>query len=446
MKIAEVCCARRLILLLTFILIAGAAEAANVTVGCAGATGTFDFPSITAALQANPGGNVAVTVSGTCSEAVVLANMQNVQLIGTPGAALVDPGDNPANFGAVLEIDNSQNITVQNLSIQVAVRAIDFQIPVVAVSGSNVDFRSAKIEGGGPSDGIDVLQSTVRLIGATVIENNNDGQGIGEGVFVQGPSASVNLRRDLAGNCPLIQGNGDNGIWLTGTGALLRGGCAVIQNNGLAGISASGGANITLGVPQATPSAVQILNNGFGVVAIVGSHLLIHGPVLIQGNATDGVRLRNASGEITSAIDGTAGPTIQQNGSSTASFSTAFCCALPAGISVANNADLDISAGLVINNSAPGLLVQDNSSVRIIGGTGSLSITQNPVGVSVTNVSTAALFLAPSVSGNANFDITCGPDAVAYGDLSAVGRTSCQQFKQLPNPGQPPKRRGKPLP
>ncbi|HYX52572.1 MAG TPA: hypothetical protein VE783_03920 [Candidatus Limnocylindrales bacterium] len=112
---------------------------------------------------------------------------------------------------------------------------------------------------------------------------------------------------------------------------------------------------------------MQIINNGFGLIGIVGSHISANGPVLIQGNTTDGVRLRNASGELGPANDGAAGPVIQQNGTSATNITLGNCCALPAGVSVTNNSDLDISAGIVANNSAPGLVVQDNSSVRVIG-------------------------------------------------------------------------------
>jgi hypothetical protein len=375
--------------------------------------------------------------------------MQNVQIVGTAGAALVDPGGSPASFGAVLEIDNSQNITVQDLTIQVASRTIDFQIAVVSISASNVTFRTVRIEGAGPSDGIDILQSTVRLFGATVVENNNDGEGLGEGIFVQGPDANLTLRRDPAGNCPVIQGNGGDGIFVNGSGAHVgipaSNGCATIQNNGGTGIFASQGATVGLSALQATPGTVQVLNNTYGVIATLGSQLNVNGPVLIQGNTVIGLRLRTAFGSLGSAADGAAGPTIRQNGSASSNPSTVPCCAPPAAISLSNNATLDISAALVTGNSAPGLLVQDNSSVRLIGFS-PIVITQNLVGISVTNTSTAALFLVPSVAGNAGFDLVCGPESVAYGDLSGVGKTSCQQFKQQPNQGQPPKKRSRPLP
>ncbi len=178
------------------------------------------------------------------------------------------------------------------------------------------------------------------------------------------------------------------------------------------------------------------MNNGFGVVANTGSRLPLAGPINVQGNSTAGIRMRAGSGFI-GVSDGTAGPTIQGNGTTL----NPICCSPAAGISVANNADLDMQGGQVTSNGAPGVIVQDNSSVRLIGTT---SITNNPIGVKVTDVSSAGLFLAPSISGNSTADVVCGPDSVAHGDLSAVGKVICPQFKPQQIAGALPKH-GKPI-
>lgn len=420
----------------------GAAFPARATtVGCAGATGgPFDFTSLGAALSAAPPMNVTITVSGTCTEAVVVSAAQNLQIVGTPGAALVDPGGSSANFNAVLEIDNSQNVTVQGMLINVISRTADTAMPVILIQSSDVRIVQDRIEGAGASDGIDMFRSMVRLIGATVIENNNDGLGDGEGVAAFGGSILF-LLSDSSGNCPLIQGNGDNGILAGGGGTTVRAplgpGCATIQNNGFIGIIGRAGTTIDLNVSQTNPGSVKLLNNPYGLAAVNGANLSLSGPVLIQGNSVDGIRLRNAFGTLT-VSDGTAGPTIQQNGT----FLNPPCCAPTAGISLAHDASLDLIAGQVTNNGAPGLIVEGNSSVRLIG---PLTITKNPVGVQVTAVSSLALYLAPSVSGNSSADIVCGPDSDAYGDSSAVGKLNCPQFRPQQNAVAPP-RHGKPIP
>lgn len=119
------------------------------------------------------------------------------------------------------------------------------------------------------------------------------------------------------------------------------------------------------------------------------------------------------------------------------------CCAPAAGISVANNGALNVNGVLVTNNAAPGIIVQDNSSVRLIGPS---NVTHNAIGVEVTDVSSAGLFLAPSISGNSTADVVCGPDSDAHGDLSAVGKINCPQFKPQQNAVAPPRHGKSPIP
>ena len=112
------------------------------------------------------------------------------------------------------------------MRINVISRTADTAIPVILIQSSDVRIVQDRIEGAGASDGIDMFRSTVRLIRATVIENNNDGLGDGEGVAAFGGSILC-LLSDSSGNCPLIQGNGDNGILAQGGGT--RDTCAVVQ-------------------------------------------------------------------------------------------------------------------------------------------------------------------------------------------------------------------------
>ena len=47
-----------------------------------------------------------------------------------------------------------------------------------------------------------------------------------------------------------------------------------------------------------------------GLAVANGAHFKLNGPVLVQGNPEDGIRLRNAFGVLT-VSDGTAGPIVQ---------------------------------------------------------------------------------------------------------------------------------------
>jgi hypothetical protein len=96
-------------------------QAANVTVGCAGATGTFDYSNITDALNAlhaiSPRDH-QITVSGTCSELVTVSDFQNLRLFGTAGGAIADPGASVAGPGFVLSVVQSTNVLVQGFTLK----------------------------------------------------------------------------------------------------------------------------------------------------------------------------------------------------------------------------------------------------------------------------------------------------------------------------------------
>lgn len=76
------------------------------------------------------------------------------------------------------------------------------------------------------------------------------------------------------------------------------------------GVFGNLGAIIELNSSQSNPGSVKLINNPFGLLGQNGTHFSINGPVLIQANAQDGIRLRGSSGE-PNPSDGTAGPTIQ---------------------------------------------------------------------------------------------------------------------------------------
>src|SRR6266566_66166 len=101
-------------ILLTFFLLPVAAHAANVTVGCGGVSGTYDFATITAALNTRgQTGPSTITVTGTCQENVSLNNARSITIVSSPsGAAIVGPLDTDA-----FDINLSQDITLVNLDI-----------------------------------------------------------------------------------------------------------------------------------------------------------------------------------------------------------------------------------------------------------------------------------------------------------------------------------------
>jgi hypothetical protein len=405
-----------------------ACEAHAATVGCNGApAGTYDFSTLTAAVNGAPLSNNTITIYGTCTEDVVINGAQNLTIAGSAGAVLLDAGLTNSLAAGVLEIDNSQNVAIQNLKIQLISYSFYGPFPGIVVNSSLITVQQVDIEGNSGTDGIDInSMSHVQFLTSNTIENNNDGQGNGEGVSLSGPAASMAFGNGPAG-CLLIQGNGDDGILASGQAsvsiATRPNHCATIQNNGNFGVQASGSSTAGLNTPGTT-SLLIISGNMAGVAATLGGHVQLAGPILIQNNSVAGIWLRDSSMNM---LPSPQGPIIQQNGGN----SNPPCCLIPGGISAQGNSNVFVQAGTVTNNLAPGINIQDASSA-IIYSAGPISITQNPVGVSVTNASTVALYSAPNISGNANGDVVCGAYSVAYGDASAVGQMHCTVFSPGP--------------
>src|SRR5260370_17348076 len=98
-------------LLLLLLATSSNAFANNVTVGCAGSVGVFDYNSLQSALNALhaiSSRDHQITVSGTCTESAIVFDFQNLHIIGNPLAPLAHPTPNaPGDSNAVLAIINS---------------------------------------------------------------------------------------------------------------------------------------------------------------------------------------------------------------------------------------------------------------------------------------------------------------------------------------------------
>lgn len=394
----------------------------NVSVGCPGGT-PGNYPSLTAALAAVSHNGDTITVSGTCTELVGVYGFNNLTILGTAGAAVIEPaGDNPQ--GDVVDLANSQNVVIQALKIQAAPHTVDTAIPVVGITNSSVTFRDSTIEGNSETDGVDIFPtSSVSLIAGTVVENNPDGIG----VYASGSGSAVIVRRATGPGCPSILNNGD-GLTADNNATIDVRQCATISGNlNNSALIASNGGTVDVRNPQSTPGSIQITNNAVGVLAVQGSRLVVRGPALIQGNSLDGIRVRSSSfGEIGPTAGGPAGPNITQNGAG--GFA---CCAAAAGVSLAVNATMEMNGASIYNNSGPGIHMTDNASARIFG---PVSVTGNQGGVVLQNSSTALLYFAPSLSGNSSSDLSCTSDSRAYGDGTAIGRINCSGFQAQTNP------------
>ena len=408
----------RCIAIIVILVCAFTLTAAAKTVGCAGAPpGTYDFASLNAAIAAAfPWGDV-IDVYGTCSETVGLWSVWNLTINGY-SATLAEPAG-PNTQGDVLDISDTQNLRINGLRIQANPHTDSDYIAVANIYNSTVTFQDSTIEGSSWTDGLDIFAiSNVSLLGNTVIENNVNG----EGVYVEGSGSSVTINRGAVGTCPLLQNNGD-GVYATTNASLFVRRCAIVRNNAAYGLYADNGAALAVTNPQA-PGAIQVLNNQIGLSAVNGGTLRLNGPVLVQGNANDGVRIRAARG----IIGGTVGPTITQNGAG-----DPVCCAVNAGVSVDIGGVLDLNSASINGNPAPGVHATNNSNVRLLNNP-QLQVTGNVGGVIIQNSSVAELVFAPVITGNGS-DLSCTPDSRVFGNGSAVGRINCPGFQSQTNPG-----------
>ncbi len=423
--------------ILAVVVFGFANPALAATVGCNGApSGSYDFTTLSAAISGASLTNNTITIYGTCTDDVLISGAQNLTIAGAPGSVLMDAGLIAVNAAGVLEIDNSQNVTIQNLKIQLSAYGIYGPFPAIVVNASSLVLLQIDIEGNTGTDGIDIgTLSNVQMVGNNLIENNNDGQGNGEGISLAGPAANLTIGRGpgAPSGCTVIQGSGDDGILAVSQASVSvtnASGCVTIQNNGSFGVQISQASTANLANNQGKPGVITLSGNQVGAYASTYAQLRLNGPMLIQNNNVAGVALLGATSVMNASGSGPLGPNITQNGANVNGNANLT----PAGITLEGDSHLLVNAGQLSNNYAPGIVVQDDSNAQL-NTVGVVSITQNPLGVSVTNSSTVWLTSAPSVTANANGDIVCGPFSIAHGDFSAVGHVSCDNLH--PESGRP---------
>lgn len=392
------------------------AHAATVTVGCAGASGSFNFSTITDALTSLAGSGKSghtIIISGKCTESLFLEGWDHLQLVGTPGATLVA---SRAPFAPALNIVGSEAITISGLAVQGTGTGPSDNNPAI-IADSTVGFSNCTIEngGGGATGGVFILGvSRVRIL-QSIIQNNQP-----QGIRVD-PGADLELGAVdpvAEPTSSVVRGNTIGVVVFSGGHADIFG-STVIQNNNLFGIFADAG-SVRLCCEQGQR---QIINNGVGVILANGSTLQVNGPALLQGNTQFGLLLNGSS----AAFLFNGGQKIQQNGTPGNSFS--------GGILARFGSQLDLSvSGEVVNNIGPGLVVRNNSSARISNQT----ITGNGgAGVSVFILSSAEVF-GNTISGNGEADLRCSPDSFASGNRAGIQKLFCPNFNVEPLPGPKP--------
>lgn len=312
---------------LTLSLFPGIANA-QVTVGCPGGSGGT-YASITAALNAvGQIGPITFVVTGTCNENVSLTNAQSLTFIAGPGGAkVVQPQDSDT-----FDISLSRDITLQNLEIV----GTPGSMPGSGGSGvsitelSDVHIRGCNIhdnEGGG----VGADRSSVLFVRKTIIHDNP-----GDGMDVTNNSTASMFGTTIQNNgsaCPGEPGRPGacgQGVFASGHSVVVFSENSLIQNNADSGIGAVEMTSVRL-------RSVTIEGHNInGIFLKNGSHLLISGPALIQGNG------------ITCPSDTSALTSVSQ------------ACG---GISAAANSTLDLRAGTITGNNSAGISLRQGATI-----------------------------------------------------------------------------------
>ncbi len=376
----------------------------SVTVGCSGAAGgPFDYTSISDALTALHAISFRdhdVTISGTCSEYVHIFDFENLRLLGTAGAILLDPGTDPQ---PTLNIDRSEHIQIETLIIRGADQSVDL---VRIFTHSDVQFRDSVIERG---DGFGMFingLSHVRVFG-TAIQDNGGGVRVALG-------STFELGEPGGDATPaLVQRNQGVGISVDSDSIVGIYTDTAIQDNGGPGLRLfESTANFCCSTGER-----KILRNLIGINANQ-SNVRFNGPTRIEENQAWGILLNHGSSARLF------GQSVRNNGLE--------------GIFVLRTSEVDLNSSEISDNAAGGLVLRENSAARVQGNT----ITDNGAeGIHISYLSTMSLFGGNTISQNRGFDVFCAPDSHALGTKSGVGKMSCPRFNQTPDPepGGPPK-------
>jgi len=249
------------------------AQATNLTVNC------DRHESLHKALRllatSNPQGPNKITVLGSCKGNFVIKSMDRLTLITRNGASITDRSNGSL---AVLDIENSQRVTLQGFTINGGAQGI------LCSTASLCYLTGNTIQGPGRF-GINVIKGSLAFLESNVIQN------WARGAFITG--AQVFSSNDV------FQGNGGSGIAVL-IGAYFESLNSTFNNNG-DGIEA-GGSRLTL--MGGTISG----NSGIGIRMLASAGVAFEGPT-ITGNGGVGVHLEDgaAAGFLAANITGNLG-------------------------------------------------------------------------------------------------------------------------------------------
>ncbi|MBI4908192.1 MAG: hypothetical protein HY820_31490 [Acidobacteria bacterium] len=375
----------------------------SVTVNCNG--GAADYPSISAAITALKtlpvSGNAVITVTGSCTDNVVIDNFADLTLIGQPGAMISSP-----NSASAIRIDHSNKIIVRGFAIRGGNPAVRVRRGAgIVIDSCNVGNPSVT----GPGNGIRFEEHAVGFVVNTSVSNF-----VGSAVFAY-DSSSVSIQATV----PVSLANSGGGAFVSLLSTLIVSGKVTVENNTGSGLVAGGRSVLSVGDCGAGEMAIR--GNGLGISG-VDSNLHVACPVVVENNRYGGVNSSlGGSVSLYAAVirsNGVGG----SGGAGVALQGTTFYC-------------INIQ---VLNNTGPGILAFHGSKGVISGSTIQGNSTD---GIQVIQGSLVELQLfASTVSGHPGVDLLCNTDGKAFGVKTGIGKMTCPGFsaESGPKPYVPP--------
>jgi len=390
------------------------------------------FTSISAALETlDVTGPNRITVSGNCSETVIILSRDRLTIEGALGMTASIVASDPTR--PTMSIQKSRDVVLRRLIVSGGVSGL-FINDNAEVTIDQCTFENNSKTGVQASDNSNVDLDTV------TIRNNG-----GLGLFVDDDSFAV-LGEGPGAPTVLITGNGGSGILVSASTVFMPGN-TMVESNAAAGLQLIVGGRALL-IDGLTPNTFR--GNRIGVDVQSGSAAQFSGRQLIQNNSAAGVQVsRGASVVFRASAVGAAtiegngevgvnvvdlgqadfsGPhKIRQNGNST-SFRRA-------GVQVVGNSFFGASANTEISgNIGPGVNAESGAQVTISRS----SINNNSEGgLRVLRMATTALLMGTVITANTDIDLFCDSTALAFGDASGAGRVNCPRIERELGPPRP---------
>jgi hypothetical protein len=376
--------------LLLALICLSSARAADTTVGCPGGT-PGAFTSVNAAIASLPAtGPNTIAISGTCTENVIVANVNSLTLFGNPTATLQPASAN----GRPLTIVIARGISINNL-------VLTGGRGVFVNDNSDVTFDTVTIQNS-TGIGLTSIDSLAHIINSSVSNNTRSGISIGGGTFYL--DSGVN-----------VTNNGRVGVSALTAHLILNGGdgtpgtANVISHNAGVGVAVANSAEADIGGDN------QITSNGgaFGFEVLHTSSVIMSDGT-ISGNTGIGVHC----GE-TSHCEWSGATQINGNGGG--------------GIEITDHSDAYLDGGITISgNTGIGVLVDLSSVLNSLGGN---TISNNTGDALVLNTLSVLKFAVPDTitATGTNLALNCNNGSLVSGDITPYKPRKCgTQFQTTP--------------